>query len=139
MEIAWAYDIPLWLSAVVFVVVQSLALEAGFRAGLRQRRTTASAEKTTRGDVTLSSMLALLGLMLAFTYAFTLSRADGRKDAILEEANAMGTAFLKAEFLTEPGRSDLRMRLLDYMLGRASSHTKRPRIAVPARLSSHGR
>ncbi len=114
MNIPWVYDLALWLIAVVFVIVLSLALEAGFRAGLRQRRATASAEKATRGDVTLSSMLALLGLMLAFTYAFTLSRADGRKDATVAEANAISTAFLKADFLPEPGRSDLRVRLLDY-------------------------
>lgn len=114
MDIPWIYDIPLWMVAVLFAVVLFLALESGFRFGLRQHRTSQSSEKMTRGDVTLTSMLALLGLMLAFTYAFTLSRADARKNALLDEANAIGTAFLRAGFLAEPGRSELRARLLDY-------------------------
>jgi len=113
MEIPGLYDIPLWVDALAFVLVLAVAVEAGYRIGLRQRRASTSAEETTRGDVALSSMLALLGLMRAFTYAFTLSRADARKHAIVEEANAIGTAFLKADFLTEPGRGALRERLLD--------------------------
>jgi len=118
MEIPGLYDIPLWVDALAFVLLLAVAVEAGFRIGLRQRRASESAEKTTRGDVTLNSMLALLGLMLAFTYAFTLSRADARKHAIVEEANAIGTAFLKADFLTEPGRGELREGLLDFARAR---------------------
>jgi hypothetical protein len=114
MEIPRLYDIPLWVNALAFLLLLSLAVEAGYRTGLRQRLANESAERTTRGDVTLSAMLALLGLMLAFTYAFTLSRADARKQAIVEEANTIGTAFLKADFLAEPGRGALRAGLLDY-------------------------
>ena len=118
MEMPGIYDIPLWVDALAFVLLLWIAVEAGYRVGLRQRRASESAEKTTRGDVTLSAMLALLGLMLAFTYAFTLSRADDRKHAIVEEANAIGTAFLKADFLAEPGRGEVRGRLLDFARAR---------------------
>ena len=114
MEVSGLYDIPLWVDALAFVLLLSAAVEAGYRAGLRQRRASETAEKATRGDVTLSAMLALLGLMLAFTYAFTLSRAHARKHAIAEEANSISTAFLKADFLAEPGRGELRAGLLDY-------------------------
>jgi hypothetical protein len=106
------------VDALVFVLLLAIAAEGGFRVGRRQRRASESAEKATRGDVTLSSMLALLGLVLAFTYAFTLSRADARKQAIVEEANAIGTVFLKADFLAEPGRGELRERLLDFARAR---------------------
>jgi hypothetical protein len=114
VDIPWLYEIPLWANAVLFLVVLFAAVEIGFRFGLRQHQAKRSAEKATRGDVTLGSMLALLGLMLAFTYAFTLSRADARKQSVVEEANAIGTAFLKADLLPEPGRSEVRERLLDY-------------------------
>jgi hypothetical protein len=53
-------------------------------------------------------MLALLGLLLAFTYSFSLSRADMRKQAVINEANAIGTAFLRADLGAEPGRGELR-------------------------------
>jgi hypothetical protein len=60
----------------------------GYRIGLRQRRASESAEKTTR--------------------------ADARKQAIVQEANAIGTAFLKADFLAESGRGALREGLLGF-------------------------
>ncbi|MFT5351443.1 MAG: hypothetical protein ACI9MF_002266 [Gammaproteobacteria bacterium] len=105
---------PLWLVAIILVLLFMAALESGFWLGLRKYRINKNAEKTVRGDVTLGSMLALLGLILAFTYAFSLSRADHRKDAIVNEVNAINTAFLRADLAAEPGRSELRNRLLDY-------------------------
>ncbi len=78
--------------------------------------------EATRGDVTLGAMLALLGLLLAFTYAFGLGRADQRKQAIWNEANAISTAFLWADLAAEPGRTALRKRLLDYTRTRVVSH-----------------
>ena len=108
------YEMSLWLFAVILVMFFLAALESGFWLGLRKFRVNADSEKTVRGDVTLGSMLALLGLILAFTYAFSLSRADHRKDAIVNEVNAINTAFLRADLAGEPGRSELRNRLLEY-------------------------
>jgi len=115
VEIFWLYEWPLWLDGVVFLLLLLIAVEVGFRMGLRRyHKMTMDAKKTVRGDVTLGSMLALLGLLLAFTYAFSLSRADMRKQAIVNEANAIGTAFLRANLGAEPGKSELRQGLLDY-------------------------
>jgi hypothetical protein len=60
------------------------------------------------GDLTVGAMLALLGLLMAFSFGFSLSRAEARKVALMEEASAIGTAFLRADLLAEPGRSALR-------------------------------
>lgn len=114
MEIHWLYELPLWLDGVLFLLPLLVAAELGFRMGLRRSRQSPDAKQSVRGDVTLGSMLALLGLLLAFTYAFSLSRADMRKQAIVVEANAIGTAFLRAGLGAEPGRSELRQALLEY-------------------------
>jgi hypothetical protein len=107
-------ELLLWQYAVILVICFLAALESGFWMGLRKFHVEANSEKTVRGGVTLGSMLALLGLLLAFTYAFSLSRADHRKEAIVNEANAINTAFLRADLASEPGRSELRNRLLEY-------------------------
>ena len=65
-------------------------------------------------------MLTLLALMLAFTYSFSMSRADLRKRAIITEVNALGTAFVRADRLSEPGRTEVRQRLYDYTESRMS-------------------
>ena len=117
----WLYELPIWVDGTLFLLLFLLAMEGGFRMGLRQHRVTGDVKKTERGDVTLGAMLALLGLMLAFTYAFSLGRADMRKQAIVNEANAIGTAFLRADLGAEPGRSELRKGLLEYAQTRAVS------------------
>ena len=49
------------------------------------------------GGVVLTSMFALLGLLRALTYHFTVTRFDGRKQGIVDEVNAISTAFLRAD------------------------------------------
>ena len=114
MEISWLYKTPIWVNALLFVAVLLTAVEGGYRVGLHRFRVVGKATKKPGDDVTLASMLALLGLLLAFTYSFSLSRADMRKQAIINEANAIGTAFLRADLAQEPGRSALRQALIDY-------------------------
>jgi hypothetical protein len=49
----------LWADAVLFLVVLFVAVEIGFRFGLRLHHAESPAERRTRGDVTLGSVLAL--------------------------------------------------------------------------------
>jgi len=112
--VLWLYQYPAWVLGLFLLLILLLFMEVGFRLGLRHGPVPKATERTLRGDVTLSAMLALLGLMLAFTYAFSLSRADLRKQAVVNEANAIGTAFMRADLVAEPGRSELRQHLLEY-------------------------
>jgi hypothetical protein len=128
MSSPWYYEVPIWVNALWLVAILLLAVEAGYRIGLKNRRSGAEERIKARGDATLGAMLALLGLMLAFTYAFSLSRSDMRKQAIVDEANAIGTAFLRADLAAEPARSELRNRILDYA---------RTRIVHPEMVSTH--
>ena len=65
MNHPWLYEFPMWESAALFVAVLFLALEGGYRAGLRRYRIRGKSDKIDRGDVTLASMFAVLGLVLA--------------------------------------------------------------------------
>jgi hypothetical protein len=60
-------------------------------------------------DRLLSSLatpsIGLLALMIGFTFAMALSRFDARRAAVLNEANAIGTAALRGQMLPEPYRS----------------------------------
>lgn len=66
------------------------------------------------GDTTLGAILALLGLILAFTFGNALSTFQGHKETLLREANALGTAFLRTDYLPEPGATELKRALYDY-------------------------
>ena len=113
IEIAILYALPLWVGGLVFTLTLLIALEAGYRMGLRHRATWKDADSG-GGNIVLSSMFALLGLVLAFTYASGVSRHDARKQAVSTEVNALGTAFQWADIVVEPGRTELKNALLDY-------------------------
>jgi hypothetical protein len=113
MEISLFYSIPIWASALLFLIGLLLALELGFRVGLARRGKWKDADSG-GGAIVQSSMFALLGLVLAFTYASSISRLDARKLAIPLESNALGTAFQRADFVADPGRTELKKVLLDY-------------------------
>jgi hypothetical protein len=66
------------------------------------------------GELVQNATLALLGLMIAFTYSFTVSHYETRKRDVIDEANALGTAFLRAGLEKERGGSELQKALLEY-------------------------
>ena len=112
------YQIPLWVVIFLFLIVLLIPMELGFRLGSRQRRLHPDLDGESNSDITLTAMLTLLALMLAFTYSFSMSRADLRKQAIINEVNAISTVFVRADLLPEPGRADVRQRLYDYAQSR---------------------
>ena len=50
-------------------------------------------------------MLGVVGLILAFGLSLALSRYEDRRAAIVDETNAIGTTYLRAQTLDEPARS----------------------------------
>ena len=60
-------------------------------------------------------MLGLLALMLAFTFSMALTRFEARRDAVVNEANAIGTTALRARLLPEPQRSATLKLLREYV------------------------
>ena len=117
LEYSPLYNYPFWFAALIFVIVLTIALETGFRVGLKRRVTWKDADSG-GGRVVMTSMFAIMGLVLAFTYASGISRYDARKNAATVEANALGTAFLRADLVAEPGRTELKTVLLDYARSR---------------------
>jgi hypothetical protein len=114
------YELPIWVIGVLLVVALLGALEIGYRVGRWKGPAWKEFDSGRGGGVVLTSMFALLGLMLAFTYAFTVTRFDARKQAIVDEANAISTAFLRADLGPEPARTELRTLLLEYAKTRAT-------------------
>ncbi len=100
------------LIALAVVALLATAGEIGFRRGVRQRESKESFRSLMSG--TGAAMLGLLGLLLGFTLSMAVSRWDARRDVIVDEANAIGTLWLRAGLLEEPLRADLRKSLHDY-------------------------
>ncbi|MEM1431279.1 MAG: hypothetical protein AAGG09_17635 [Pseudomonadota bacterium] len=66
------------------------------------------------GETTLGAILAILGLLLAFSFGNALNFFEVKKSRLVDESAAIGTAFLRADYLTDPARTELQVALLDY-------------------------
>ena len=94
---------PIILCAVIFAILW-VALEAGRWLGRRNAVST----KDAGGGAIDAAIFALLGLLIAFTFSGAASRFDHRRELIVEEANAIGTAWLRID--TVPARAQPALR-----------------------------
>ncbi|MFL5099545.1 MAG: hypothetical protein ACJ8E5_02980 [Xanthobacteraceae bacterium] len=62
-----------------------------------------------------SAILGLLALMIGFTFAMALSRFEARREAVLNEANAIGTTALRARLLPAPHNAEALKVLREYV------------------------
>jgi hypothetical protein len=60
------------------------------------------------------ALLSLVGLVLAFGLALAVGRYESRRAAVVEDANAIGTTYLRAQTLAEPMRTQSLERLKRY-------------------------
>ena len=107
-------SLPLWGIFIASVVIIILSLELGFLMGKRDRGRLAEGEKVSTGLV-IGASLSLLAFMLALTFGTATSRLNERKHLVLEEANAIGTAFLRSDLLPQADRAEVRRILNDYV------------------------
>ena len=80
-------------------------------------------DSKTHINATQSSTLGILALLLAFTFSLSLQRFDTRSDAMVDEANAIGTAYLRAQMLPAPLRDETRALLREYVDVRVKAGT----------------
>jgi hypothetical protein len=106
--------LPVPLVFVAFAIVTMVCYEVGFRLGRWwQERTPGEQEGPT--GMLVGSILALLAFLLAVTMGMASDRFDARRSFVLAEANAIGTAYLRAGYLPEPASSQARELLRQYV------------------------
>ena len=78
------------------------------------RRPPMTAEAREDFNLVQTATLTLLGLIIGFTFSMAVGRYDQRKNLEEEEANAIGTAYLRADLIGEPHAAKLQGTLRDY-------------------------
>ncbi|SCY66172.1 bestrophin-like domain [Thiohalorhabdus denitrificans] len=113
-----------WVFYIGTIVVFLATVEVGFLLG-RSRRGKTDPEAKSQAGTALAAILALLGFLLAVSFSIAEDRFMTRKQLVLEEANAIGTTFLRTDFLMEPQRTRARRLLAEYVNVRLEA-TKQP-------------
>jgi hypothetical protein len=115
-----------WFAGFLFVGLL-LFLEIGRRVGLRRLQRDGS---TTGLGPAESAIFALFGLLIAFTFSGGIERFNSRRALIADEANAIGTAYLRLDLLGDEDRTVLRQQFRDYLDSRLEVYRKLPDLAA---------
>jgi len=103
-----------WLVITLISLLLLAFSEVGFRMGLRIFRVKDEPRKSQISGVQ-SAVLALLGLLLAFTFSMSAGRFEKRRELAVAEANAIGTTFLRASFLPAENQAAVENMLRRYV------------------------
>jgi hypothetical protein len=105
--------LPLWgvFIAILFIVL--ISVECGYGLGKYRRRRHEEEKEASLGTM-VGATLGLLAFILAFTFGLAAARFDARRQVLLDEANAIGTTYLRAGMLPERGE-EIRALLRNYV------------------------
>jgi len=99
-----------WVTTLILAVVMVAAWSVGFRLGHWRR----SQGEEVASDKFRDAAMALLGLLLAFTFSMSLGKYDYRRLMIVSDANSIGDFYTCATLLDEPVRTELRKLVREY-------------------------
>lgn len=117
---AIAYNGPMNFVATTAVLTLALfaamlvLLEVGRRLGQRRQERDGEGGRAGVGAVE-GSVFGLMGLLIAFTFSGASARFEARRALIVEEANAIGTAWLRVDLLPEAAQPEVRARFRTYL------------------------
>jgi hypothetical protein len=111
---------PIWAIFPITLGIGLLAVEAGRQIARLWRRYAKDKTEAPAPPI-VAATLGLLAFLLAFTFGMAASRFEERKQAVLAEANAIQTSYLRAATLPEPMATDSRKLLRDYLDVRLSA------------------
>src|SRR6516225_5535358 len=104
----WAMNDPAFVFLVALVV---LWIAARLGAAIRRKRGEMNEEDREDFAVILTATLTLLGLIIGFTFSMAISRYDQRKNYEEEEANAIGTEYLRVGLLSSADAAKIQQLL----------------------------
>jgi hypothetical protein len=101
------------LVLVISLVVLWLAVRIG--AALRKGRRSLEEHEREDYGLIMAAILTLLGLIIGFSFSMAITRYDQRKNLEEEEANAIGTEYVRADLLPAADAAKARALLLKYL------------------------
>lgn len=107
-------DTPLWALFLITFLILYISIEGGIFLGKVHRNKMETEDRSPIGSI-VSAALGLLAFFTAFTFGISASRFDERRGLVVEEANAIGTTYRRAGYLSEPQQAEIRKLLKEYV------------------------
>ena len=108
----WLNSVSLFWLGVILLAATLAAASAGHY--LRMQNFATEKKEINHEGYIVSAVLGLLALLTGFTFSLAVERFETRRELVLEEANALGTAYLRAQLLPAPHRARLSGLIVEY-------------------------
>jgi hypothetical protein len=109
MEFTFLSRLEAWHLMLILLALMIISIFFGLISGKKYNN------KSSIDSTVLGSLLALLGLLLAFTFSLSLNHYDARREIIIEEANDIGTVILRTNLYRESDGELLKADLKKYV------------------------
>jgi len=120
MQLGWLYEWDSWVIVLVLMGAMMLAAEIGYQVG--RRWPMRAGETSGRYFIAVQgSLLALLALLLGFTFNMSTQRYETRRRLVMDDADALGALWRQNSLLAEPQRSQFEPLLRQYIELRADT------------------
>jgi hypothetical protein len=104
-------EVDAWVTAVALAVAMLIGWASGWWRGSSSNREKREVPASKFND----AILALLGLLLAFTFSISLARHEQRRQMVVTDSNAIGDFYTSASLLKEPVRGKLQAAVRRYV------------------------
>ena len=104
---------PTWPLIALLLIMMFVADELGFRISNSNRWDEPEPSRTVSSALK-ASIFGLVAFLLGFSFSITANRYDARRKLVLDEANALGTCYLRAGLLEPPIGKDIQATLKSY-------------------------
>ena len=106
--------VPIWLLFLGTILLMVVFIELGFKLGKKAQQSAKKAQ-TSQVRAIMGAGLGLLAFMLAFTFSTAQSHFEARVQNLAEEARIARNAFMQADLMPEPERTQIKQLLKDYV------------------------
>jgi hypothetical protein len=113
------------LAAVSLFLGMLALMIVGRRLGMKRLAAAPDAGQAGTGAME-GAIFALFGLLIAFTFSGAATRFDARRQLVVEEANDIGTAYLRIDLLPAEAQVPLRKKFGEYLDSRLETYRKLP-------------
>jgi ABC-type dipeptide/oligopeptide/nickel transport system permease component len=129
------YSVPQWIIGIVTLILLILAVELGYWIGLKAKIEMNQAMRAQISTIQ-TAILTIFTFLLGFTFAMALARFDNRKQMVVKESNAIGTAVLRSKLLPENQRAKM-MDLFKQYVNVEFSITSRANVSLEERIQQN--
>jgi hypothetical protein len=121
MQLGWLYGWDSWVIVLVLMGAMMLAAEIAYHVGRRWPMRDAETTGRFYSIAVQGSLLGLLALLLGFTFNMSTQRYETRRQLVMDDANVLGTLWLRSSLVPKPQRNEFEPLLRQYIEVRADA------------------